>query len=218
MVTKHVKVGLFLLVSIVAFEILSAQNRPKTVMSPLASFSNEWNDAKYLACNTAANAGYMSKEEREVVYILNLLHANPRLFANTVAAKYPAYSRKPRLTNLPEFISLLDTLRTLDPKPFVGPDSLCFESAKCHAITSGIEGYVGHDRKTEECKKKRRHNGECCQYGTKDPLSIVMSLLIDEKVPTLGHRFLFLSTFKGIGVSIQPHKTYGTNTVIDFSY
>jgi hypothetical protein len=192
--------------------------QPKSDPSPLAYFSSEWNDAKYLKCNTAADASYMSDEEKKLIYILNLLHTDPKLFANTVVEKYPEYMHQPFLKNVPEYQSLLDTLRQIKVLPLLYPDSLCFESAKCHAITSGKKAYVGHERITDECKAKKHHFGECCQYGFKEALPIVMALIIDEKVSSLGHRFLCLSSYGKIGLSIQPHKGYGMNTVIDFYY
>jgi len=35
-------------------------------------------------------------------------------------------------------------------------------------------------------------------------------------VPSLGHREILFTDFTKIGVSIQPHKKYGWNTVLDF--
>ena len=212
------KLQLFSVLPFVAFVLLLKQDGSKSDPSPLAVFSTEWNDTRYLTCNTAADTKYMSNEERQVIYILNLLHSNPKLFANTVVAKYPDYKKKSYLQDVPEYKSLLDTLRKVRKLPLLYPDSLCFESAKCHALSSGKTAYVGHERKTEECKVKMRHQGECCQYGYKDALSIVMALLIDQGVSSLGHRFLCLSEYGHAGVSIQPHNSYGHNTVIDFYY
>eukprot|EP01030_Chromulinospumella_sphaerica_P019949 gene19949-biopygen17680 len=56
--------------------------------SPLAAYSSEWNADKYKACNTAANARYMSDEERTTIYILNLARTNPKLFCETVVKPY----------------------------------------------------------------------------------------------------------------------------------
>ena len=199
--------------------IAAAQQPPTThEPSPLSVFSTEWNQPRFLACNTAANASYLSAEEKKLIYILNLAHADPQLFANTVVEKYPDFISRPHLKDLPEYRSLLDTLKKLKPLSLLYPDSLCFVSAKCHAISAGQQGYVGHERQTEECKAKKHHQGECCQYGYGQALAIVMALLIDENVPSLGHRFLCLSSYGLIGVSIQPHKTYGTNAVLDFYF
>jgi len=188
-------------------------------ISPLASYSKEWNDAKYNECNTAANASYMNKDEKEVIYILNLIRSNPKLFANTVLKKYPAVTGKDQLINDAYYYgSLMDVLRTMKPLEILYPDNNCYNSAECHASTSGTSGYIGHERKSKDCKAKKHYHGECCDYGNSDPLDIVLSLLIDKGVPSLGHRSICFGAYTKIGVSIKPHSRYGTNTVLDFYY
>jgi len=189
-----------------------------TPVSPLASFSVEWNNPIYLKCNTAKDANYMTGPEKEVIYILNLLRANPVLFAKTVVKQYPEKSGQGYLVNSWYYTSLLDTLKKIKPIAGLNPDINCFNSAKCHALYAGATGYVGHERNTQECQSKKYFNGECCDYGNKEPLDIVMSLLIDEGVPSLGHRDVCLSSYKKIGVSIQAHQKYRYNAVLDFSY
>lgn len=190
-----------------------------TTGSPLSAYSEKWNDVKYDTCNTAANANYMSKTEKGVIYILNLIRTNPSLFAKTVLKKYPSVSGNGYLANDNYYFkSLVDTLLTLSPKKILYPDKDCFISAKSHAYQSGSTGYVGHERKTQESKIKKHYYGECCDYGHNDPLEIVLSLLIDEGIPSLGHRIVCLTDYARIGVSIQPHTKYGTNTVLDFYY
>ena len=190
-----------------------------TGVSPLAAYSEKWNELKYNACNTAVVSSYMSRKEKEVIYILNLVRTNPALFANTVLKKYPSVSEKDYLTDdVYYYKSLVDTLLTLKPQQLFYPDEKCWRSAQCHAYSSGLSGYIGHQRKTKICKIKKNYQGECCDYGNADPLDIVLSLLIDEGVPSLGHRYLLLNSYSKAGVSIQPHKKYGTNTVIDFYY
>ena len=188
-------------------------------VSPLASYSKIWNDKKYIICNTAANTAYLTHDEKEAIYILNLLRANPVLFTKTVLLRYPSVSGNGYLAEDSfYFISLVNTLKTMEPLGILYPDDKCFESAKYHAIASGITGYVGHERKTKDDKAKKYYNGECCDYGHSDPLDIVLSLLIDEGIPSLGHRDVFLSNYTKIGVSMQPHKKYGINAVFDFYY
>ena len=116
------------------------------------------------------------------------------------------------------FKSLVDTLLTLSPKQILYPDNDCFISAKSHAYQSGVTGYVGHERKTPDSRSKKHYFGECCDYGHNDPLDIVLSLLIDEGISNLGHRVVCLSDYAKVGVSLQPHKKYGTNAVLDFYY
>ena len=108
-------------------------------VSPLASYSKIWNDKKYIICNTAANTAYLTHDEKEAIYILNLLRANPVLFTKTVLLKYPSVSGNGYLAEDSfYFISLVNTLKTMEPLGILYPDDKCFESAKYHAIASGI--------------------------------------------------------------------------------
>jgi hypothetical protein len=184
-------------------------------VSPLSDFSDEWNDPKYAACNTAAGAGYMNDDEKNVIYILNLARSNPKLFCSTVVKQYPEYSDNAELINITYYQSLITTMNSMKKQGLLQPDTDCFASAQCHAYNSGITGEDGHTR-SDSCRNHIYYNGECCDYGHADPLDIVMSLLIDYAVPSLGHRKICFGTYKTIGVSIQPHKTWDTNAVLDF--
>jgi uncharacterized protein YkwD len=177
-------------------------------ISPFASYSEAWNDPKYAMANTAATADYMSDSEKQVIYLLNLVRMNPKLFCETVLKEHPVSSGY--------YNSLVNTLNAQEPLSILYPDSLCFISAQCHAVQSGQTGYTGHDR-TRECERLQHFMGECCQYGYEDALNILLDLLIDEDVPSLGHRNICLGErYKQLGVAIRPHTTYRYNTVMDF--
>jgi uncharacterized protein YkwD len=180
--------------------------------SPLEDFSDEWNDPKYAVCNTAASADYMTASEKKVIHVLNLVRMNPKLFASTVISSDYYYKDNSY------FNSLLSTLEKMEYLPLLGPDNKCFTSAHCHAASVGKVGYTGHNRITVACRKAQFFQGECCQYGYTDPVDIIVNLLVDEGVPSLGHRNICLGSYNALGVSIQPHKTYTVNTVMDFRY
>jgi uncharacterized protein YkwD len=185
--------------------------------SPLSEFSAQWNDPKYAACNTAADAEYMNDEEKAVIYILNCARTDPKLFCSTVVKQYPEYTDNAELINITYYQSLITTLNSMKKQGLLQPDANCYSSAECHAYNIGVEGARGHDR-GDSCRNNVFYNGECIDYGHADPLDIVMSLLIDYAVPSLGHRKICLGNYKTIGVSIQDHKTYDTNTVLDFHF
>jgi uncharacterized protein YkwD len=44
------------------------------------------------------------------------------------------------------------------------------------------------------------------------------NLLVDEGVPSLGHREALMGDYLHAGISFQPHKGYTENVVIDMSY
>ena len=96
------------------------------------------------------------------------------------------------------------------------PDKKCYASAQCQAYSAGIRGYTGHERKGKDCTAKMYFNAECSDYGHLDPLDIVMALLIDKGIPSLDHRVICFYPYNKVGVSIQPHKQWTYNTVVDF--
>jgi uncharacterized protein YkwD len=185
--------------------------------SPLAAYSDEWNHPDFEECNTAVTENYLTQKEKEIIYILNLVRSYPQLFASTVLVKYPQLSGKRYLAmDKYYYQSLQNTLENLEQMPLLFANKLCYASANCHAQTSGAAGYTGHTRKTADCNSKKHFMGECCDYGNNDPLEIVLALLIDKGVPSLGHRLILLSDYDKIGVSVRAHKKYKYTAVLDF--
>lgn len=160
--------------------------------------------------NSAANASWMSTHDREVIYWLNAARLDPSgFFQRFVAADC---ARNPTNSYLN---SLKITMNTMKPVAALQPDRTLYEAAMCHARSSGIAGYVGHNRINTQCKKI--YYGECCSYGAKDALNVVIQLLVDEGVPSLGHREICLSaSYTTIGAASATHAQYRTNTVLDF--
>lgn len=208
----------YLLLLLFAPLMAGTNDQPKTLngsSSPLSDFSEEWNDPKYAACNTAAETDYLSDDEKDVIYILNLARTNPKLFCATVVKQYPEYTDNAELVNITYYQSLVATLNSMKKLPLLQPDEDCYVSAQCHAYNLGITGAQGHVR-TDSCSDFQFYNAECCSYGKADPLDIVMQLLIDYAVPSLGHRKACFGIYKAVGVSIQPHKKWDTAAVLDF--
>jgi uncharacterized protein YkwD len=212
--------NLIVLAFLIVGNISVAQNiASSSTTSPLATYSSEWNQPQYRLCNTAAKANYMSEKEKTVIYVLNLVRTYPALFAKTVIAQYPSLSGKTDLANDQFYYqSLLTTLQQMAPLPMMADNEKCYQSALCHASLSGKTGYVGHNRNSEECERKKYFYGECCDYGSNDPVEIIIHLLIDKDITSLGHRKILLGKYTSAGVSIQPHAEYRFNTVLDFYY
>lgn len=209
---------LLLLLFAASFSLDTKPNHNRVVtVSPLSEFSEVWNDPKYQSCNTAIDASYMNDEEKKIIYILNLARAYPKLFCKTVLLQYPEYIDRSELADTACFKSLVNTMNLMKPLKPLLPDVRCFNSAWCHAYSSGQVPYDGHER-TDSCLATQYYNGECCDYNNDKALDIVLSLLIDEGVETLGHRKICFTAYRTIGVSIQPHLTWDTNTVLDFHY
>lgn len=159
--------------------------------------------------NSGKKIAWMSTNEKDVLYYLNIARLDPKGFCK----KYimPMLVESPDNTYISSCILYMNSIAPLGA---LKPNQKLFESAKCHAYSTGLIGFVGHERKDKTCKSI--FYGECISYGLSGGLSVVIQLLVDDGVPSLGHRYICLGGYSEIGISQQPHKAYGTNTVLDF--
>lgn len=160
--------------------------------------------------NSAVAALWMSLHDRQVIYWLNVARLDPSgFFQRFVAADWAANPSNTYLS------SLKTTMNSMKPVAALQPNRMLYDAAMCHARSSGSVGYVGHDRVNQTCKKI--FSGECCAYGANGALDVVIQLLVDEGVPSLGHREICLSeAYTTVGAASAPHSRYKTNTVLDF--
>lgn len=213
---KYMFIRRILAALLVSVALQTGAKEPAKNVSPLAKYSAEWNGPKYSACNTAANTTYLSAREKEIIYVLNLARMDPKLFCKTVLPYASEISSFIDTANTVYYKTLVKEMLEMAPLKLLKPDEKCYASAQCHAASTGKTGYVGHDRKTPECRNKQYYSGECCQYGVSDPLGIILNLLVDENVQSLGHRRICLGSYEVLAPSCQPHKAYGTVAVLDF--
>lgn len=166
--------------------------------------------------NTAKDISYLSLEEKAVYTWLNLARMYPSTFAAVLKEYAFANGLKESSYAKSLYKTLLNNTKPMEP---VYPSDRLREYAECHAINSGKLGYVGHNRAQTLCKKMNFGYGECCAYGSAYGREIVFQLLIDDRVPSLGHRKICLdSNYTAMGVAIRPHRTYRFNAVLDFNY
>jgi hypothetical protein len=184
-----------------------------------ARYASLWDAAKCYVAKTAANESYLTQEEKEVFYYLNLVRMNPSLFAATYADGYDGDARVTKGYAWEERkSSLIVELLEMDPLSLIHPDAGLYETARCFAYEGGLLGIMGHDREQTGCSND--YDAECCNYGgAGNGLSIIMAFLIDagENNAALGHRRICLGNFAKMGVSIQPHTTYQITAVLDFN-
>lgn len=179
----------------------------------------QWSTQERYAANTANNVSFLTAEEKEIFFYLNLVRMNAPLFANTYVSSYTgvngwttgfAFEERKQ--------SLIQELLNLESLPLVYPDENLYELARCFALEGGLLGIMGHDRSQTSCDSG--HIAECIQYGGgKNGLSIIMAFLIDagENNANLGHRRICLKDMTYIlGASIENHIEYQFNAVLDF--
>lgn len=181
-----------------------------------------WHKDTVTKANTAVHATYLTAEEKKVLLLMNLARMDGKGFAKNILAPYVKEHNKP---NNEYLTSLYDDLKKLRRLPPLVPNEKLSKSAAYHANDMGVTGQVGHDSSDGTACFDRIHKylnrgymGENCSYGYGDALGIVLQLLIDDGVPSKGHRSSILSpNFKRVGVSIRRHKVYSYNCVQDFA-
>jgi hypothetical protein len=204
--------------------VLQVVAKEPVYKTPLSKYSREWDSPKYKRCNTAEHADYMSKEEKELIWILNLARVNPQLFRKTVLKHAKEIYTYVDTSSAKYYKSLDSSMRVMKPLGILKPDSLCALSARAHAEGSAATNYNGHWRQTPESKKVTHFAGECCFSGSSDPLAIMLVFLIDESVESLGHRRICFGRFTKLGTGLAPIKFDSayinprSAAVLDFDY
>ena len=88
---------------------------------------------------------------------------------------------------------------------------------------SGRTGHTGTDGSSAQTRMKRYTelkgmSGENIQYGVNDPEKAIEALIIDDGVPSRGHRTnIFNDGFKSVGINTGDHKVYRVQTVLDYN-
>lgn len=175
-----------------------------------------WTPLQLEKANTAKDVELLTDMEKEVIMYINLCRLYPQEFLEYEVLNYHgAQGYGNYLIRSPYRFSLMRTLRTMEPTTTLLFDEGAYYSAECFAKEHGIIGRVGHKR----IRCEALNYGECCSYGMSTAKDIVLQLLIDHDVPSLGHRRICLSSgYKAVGVSIQYHSRYSKCAVLDFDW
>ncbi|MEJ5304168.1 MAG: CAP domain-containing protein [Bacteroidales bacterium] len=174
-----------------------------------------WDKSTLEMANTAKQTKYLSNEEKEVILFINLVRLKPSTFL-----KIHIHNTEEQYDNDYYYQSLVETLEKMQPVSALLPDSMLTRIARNYAISSGEKGFVGHGDFSQRMKKIKciGIRAENISYGIQSPEWIVIDLLVDNNVPSLGHRKNILDLdLRYIGVGIAPHNGYDYNCVIDFS-
>jgi len=187
----------------------------------LAAQSNpwaEWDAEVVRSLNGGGDSEYLNEEEKKVILFMNMARHDGPLFASTFLR---SYIQERKLENSSYIRSLQRVLKKTSRLVALMPEKDLTAVAQGHARKSGEKGTTGHS----DFKKRfdpllgnpYTQVGENCSYGYEQAIDIVISLLIDEGIKSLGHRNNILSKdFNSIGVAIRPHKKFRINCVMDF--
>ncbi len=185
---------------------------------------------------SASPVDYLSPMEHEVIAEPNLARTQPQVYAEFVADLLP-YFRGDHLER-PGRIALrtqegrsaveetVRFLRNATPMKPLTPSRGMSLAAKEHAQDLERTGGAGH-RGSDGSQPWDRLNrygewrtkvGENVDFGGETAREVVISLLVDDGVPSRGHRKnIFQRDFQVVGVGCGEHRRYGTVCVMDLA-
>jgi uncharacterized protein YkwD len=188
--------------------------------------------------NTAKNATYMTDLEKEVVYEMNKVRTNPKLYAEYLRHERTFYTNDGSRVRKPGKIDMISTegfaaideciaaLEEAQPAGILYPEEVLCKSARLLAKDQAKTGGIGHIGKNGSTMKQRvakygndnRYLAENCAYGSNEARDIVIQLLIDEGVPSRGHRNNIMNArYVHCGVAADKHPKYRHLCVIDYA-
>ncbi len=161
-------------------------------------------------------------QSEEVLKIMNEARTNPQEF---LTVRLITYIHQKGMEENSYAKSLVEELKSANKVSPLKSSPVLAKLARGHAVDMGTKGKVGHDSSdgttfVNRIRKKIKTGmiAENCDYGNSNPLDIVMSLLIDDGITSLGHRKnILFPKLNYVGIAIEPHKTYRMNCVMDFS-
>ncbi|WP_320052096.1 CAP domain-containing protein [uncultured Acetobacteroides sp.] len=207
------------------------------LLSGITSGQPSWPDS----LNTAKNADYLSAQERAVIFEMNKARSNPKRYALevilpmkkrfTVSGNSRMYYNADSMRILTqEGTAAIDEcvkeMMGIAPMGLLAPSKGMSLAARDHVKDQGKTGSVGHTGTDGSSPWDRMGRygqwlttcGENIDYGNRDAQAIVVSLLVDDGVPSRGHRRSILNrTLKVVGVAIGSHPKYGTMCTLDFA-
>lgn len=186
--------------------------------------------------DNAASRRFLSSLEMEVVRQTNLARSNPKEFAKHLENLRKYYSgsllkvpgRVPVRTN--EGVKAVDEairyLKKVKPVPILSVSQGMSNAARDHVADQSKSGKTGHGGGdgSEPFERMERYgnwqglSGENIAYGDDDARMIVMQLIIDDGVPSRGHRDnIFNPEFRVTGVAFGSHPAYRNMCVITYA-
>ncbi len=187
--------------------------------------------------DTAREAGYLEISEKDLVMATNAVRSDPDKFASLYVRELAGFYKGSYL-EYPGEITIVTTEGIQPVNQLIGilgrqktlgvlmPSEGLSRAASTHAADQAQTGEIGHMGSDGSDPFERMelygditgYAGENISYGSDDGLRILLQLLVDDGVPSRGHRKNILSdNFSQIGVGIDLHPEYGSLCVVGYA-
>lgn len=228
---------LILITLLFIFPFLPAAKFSEEPIKPAPESKLSWSSEELALANTAKNVDYLSTEEKNIIFYMNLARMDGTRFFNTYFQNFvDAHNqRMKRYSNYAQlkvnrydayYRGLEQDLRKAKNLGILYPDETLTYISDQHGKDMNKHNIVGHvssDGRTmvDRIEKyyKNRGMAENLAFGFSGGLDNVCMLLLDTGIPDVGHRKNILNTSLGlnlVGVSIQAHPHYKYSATIDF--
>lgn len=222
-------------VELISSDSISSDAGARDELAPgkMSAGVSDWPDSIF---SLVEDADYLSQIDKAVVCEINKCRTNPSRYADEVLRPFmESISSESTFMDSEGFGILtkegvsaveeaINALETQLPRPMLRPRrSLCLASAD-HCKDQGQRGLVGHNGSDGSTPLSRvlRYDrgckgcGENIDYGFKTGVEIVRSLIIDDGVPSRGHRKNIFHDYHHVGTAFGPHAVFRYMCVIDF--
>ncbi len=178
----------------------------------------------------------LTASEREVLAYTNALRTQPHKFAEHLEALRPRFEGTLMRLGPTEFLrthegiaAVDEAIAALKAQNPLQPLRFCkglTDAARDHARDSGPSGRTGHQGTDGSWPHQRvsRHGkwfiatGENISYGWSDGLQVVIQLVVDDGVPSRGHRSNLLNpVFAVSGAGCGPHQALRHLCVVEYA-
>jgi uncharacterized protein YkwD len=188
------------------------------------------------ALDTAKDAAYLSAVEKDVILEMNKVRSDPQKYAELyITPRLQYYSGN--MYQEPGKIAIqtsegkkavegcVTALAKMKGVPLLMPEEGLANASKDHVKDQGATGKTGHDGSDKSTPSTRTarygkgsYIGENIAYGPGAGREIIVDLLIDDGVPSRGHRQnIMKKDYNQAGTAIGSHKQYGTVCVINYA-
>jgi len=198
----------------------NTKTEPVKPVKPVEPTKTTNNDTSNSSIDTTKGVDYLNQLEKEVVIELNKVRTDPKAYAEKYIKTNTMYKKADVLDCYKELIKT-------KPMSILTPSRGMSYAVRVLANDQAESGDVGHETSKGEDPSTRlnmygkwiKTYGENVSYGFNNATDIVVQLLVDEGVPSRGHRRNILNTqFNKVGISCAEHAEYRYMCAQTFAY